>query len=151
DWAETVWTTANARKFNLDVSGVRALTNFDVFVATGGANKAMAETFPAMSNASGQVVVAFTNGSADNALVEGLSVFSENPIVRINAGGSAVGPYIADADFSGGSTANHPNTITLTTVPDPAPAAVYQTQRFGSSFSYVIPNLDPARSYTVRM
>lgn len=70
--------------------------------------------------------------------------------IQINSGGPAVAPFIADADFSGGGTISHANTINLSGVTNPAPMAVYQTARTGN-FSYTIPNFSPGSSHTVRL
>jgi Malectin domain len=77
--------------------------------------------------------------------------------VSINAGGPAVAPFIADTDFTGGSTINHANTINLNGQPSPAPTAVYQTARVtatqgaGTTFTYTIPGFSPGSSHTVRL
>src|SRR5579875_3864765 len=64
--------------------------------------------------------------------------------VQINAGGSAVGSFIADTDYSGGGVgASTTSAIDTSGVSNPAPQAVYQTNRVGPSFSYTIPNLTP--------
>lgn len=70
--------------------------------------------------------------------------------VQINCGGPAVAPFIADADFAGGGTINHANTINLSGVTNPAPMAVYQTARTGS-FSYTVSGFTPGSSHTVRL
>jgi hypothetical protein len=70
--------------------------------------------------------------------------------VQINSGGPAVSPYVADIDFAGGSTINHANTIDLSGVTNPAPAAVYQTARIGN-FTYTIPGFTAGSSHTVRL
>jgi hypothetical protein len=70
--------------------------------------------------------------------------------VEINCGGPAVAPFIADADFAGGGTISHANTINLTGVTNPAPMAVYQTARTGN-FSYTISGFNPGSSHTVRL
>jgi hypothetical protein len=72
------------------------------------------------------------------------------PTIAINAGGPAVGAFMADADFAGGNTINHANTINLTGVTNPAPAEVYQTARIGN-FSYTIAGFTPGSSHTVRL
>lgn len=75
-----------------------------------------------------------------------------SPSVQINAGGPAVAPFIADADFTGGAVgASTSSTIATTGVSNPAPQAVYQTNRIGPSFGYTIPNLTSGASYTVRL
>jgi hypothetical protein len=70
--------------------------------------------------------------------------------VQINCGGPAVAPFTADADFAGGGTINHANTINLSGVTNPAPMAVYQTARTGS-FSYTVSDFNPGSSHTVRL
>jgi hypothetical protein len=72
--------------------------------------------------------------------------------IQINAGGSAADPFVADVDFNGGAVgASTSSTIATTGVSNPAPQAVYQTNRIGPSFSYSIPNLTSGASYTVRL
>ena len=70
--------------------------------------------------------------------------------VQINCGGPAVAPFIADADFAGGGTINHTNTINLSGVTNPAPMAVYQTARTGN-FSYTLTGFNPGSSHPVRL
>jgi hypothetical protein len=70
--------------------------------------------------------------------------------VAINSGGAAVAPFVADVNFTGGTTINHANTIDLTGVTNPAPAAVYQTGRVGT-FSYTIGGFAANSSHTVRL
>ncbi len=73
-----------------------------------------------------------------------------SPSVQINAGGPAVAPFVADTDFTGGAVGTSTSTtITTTGVSNPAPQAVYQTNRIGPSFSYAIPNLTSGAAYTV--
>jgi hypothetical protein len=68
----------------------------------------------------------------------------------INSGGPAVSPFAADTGFTGGATINHANTIDLTGVTSPAPAAVYQTARVGN-FSYTLGGFTASSSHTVRL
>jgi hypothetical protein len=70
--------------------------------------------------------------------------------IEINAGGPAVSPFLADQDFNGGATINHPNVINVGGVINPAPAAVYQSARV-SNFSYTIPGFAPGSSQNVRL
>src|SRR5207302_886544 len=70
--------------------------------------------------------------------------------VQINSGGPAVSPFVADKDFAGGGTISHANTIDLSGVTNPAPAAVYQTARVGN-FTYTIPGFTAGSSHTVRL
>jgi hypothetical protein len=71
--------------------------------------------------------------------------------------GSTTGssPFVADKDFTGGTTINHANTINTSKVTTPAPAAVYQTARIATttvrSFTYTIPGFTAGSSHTVRL
>ena len=73
-FSEKYWTAAGKRLFNVIVNGTQVLTNFDVFADAGGEYIAVQHTFPTTANSSGQVVVQFTTGLADNPLVNGLTV-----------------------------------------------------------------------------
>ncbi|HET8911476.1 MAG TPA: malectin domain-containing carbohydrate-binding protein, partial [Ktedonobacteraceae bacterium] len=70
--------------------------------------------------------------------------------VQINAGGSAVSPFVADTDYAGGTTASTTHAITTSGVSNPAPQAVYQSNRYGN-VTYTIPGLTANASYTVRL
>jgi fibronectin type 3 domain-containing protein len=84
-----------------------------------------------------------------------VSATSQFLILAIDAGGSAVGSFIADTDYVGGTTYNSGAVVDTSGVSQPAPQAVYQTVRYVSStngsFSYVLPGLTPGASYTVRL
>ena len=69
---------------------------------------------------------------------------------RINSGGPDVSPFSADNFFSGGDTFSTTTSISLSGVTNPAPAAVYQTQRYGNS-TYTFPGLTPGTTYLVRL
>jgi hypothetical protein len=70
---------------------------------------------------------------------------------------TAVSPFVADEDFTGGATINHANTINTSNVTNPAPAAVYQTARVaatagaGTTFSYTIGGFTAGSMHTVRL
>ncbi len=49
------------------------LTNFDIY-ATVGVNAALVETFTAPANSSGQIVIAFTVGTANQPVVSGIEI-----------------------------------------------------------------------------
>ena len=73
------------------------------------------------------------------------------PKYQIDTGSSsAVSPFIADQFFSGGTARTVTNTITTTGVTNAAPAAVYQTERYGTT-TYTITGLTASASYTVRL
>jgi hypothetical protein len=73
-FAELSWTAAGKRKFNVAINGTQVLSGFDIFAAAGGQNKAIVEQFTATADASGQIVIGFTQGGADNPEVNGIEV-----------------------------------------------------------------------------
>jgi hypothetical protein len=62
----------------------------------------------------------------------------------------AVSAWVADVDFSASGTITHANTIDVSAVTNPAPAAVYQTGRVGT-FTYTIPGFTANSSHQVRL
>ena len=71
-------------------------------------------------------------------------------LAAINSGGPQVGNFSGDEDFINGATSSTTNTVSTAGVANAAPAAVYQSERFGG-FSYAIPGLTPGTSYLVRL
>ena len=63
---------------------------------------------------------------------------------------TAVAPFLADIDFTGGTTIDHANTIDLSKVTDPAPMDVYQNART-DNFTYTISGFTAGSSHTVRL
>jgi outer membrane protein assembly factor BamB len=164
-FAETFWTTAGSRTFNVSINGTQVLTNFDIFAVAGGENIANVQQFTQAANASGQFVITFTSVK-DKALISGIEVNQTTTTppppsctsICIDSGSTtAVSPFVADTDFSGGATINHANTINTSNVTNPAPAAVYQTARVtatagaGTAFSYTIGGFTAGSSHTVRL
>lgn len=92
--------------------------------------------------------------SAANAVGEGPNSVQITPPVivpsQINCGGSAMGTYIGDIYYSGGLTFSAANTINTNGLVNPAPMAVYQSQRYGN-VTYTLPYLTPNASYKVRL
>ena len=72
-FAETYWTAAGLRIFNVAINGTQVLTDFDIFAAAGAKNKAVIRQFTADANASGQYVITFTPVK-DNSLVSAIEV-----------------------------------------------------------------------------
>lgn len=138
-FAETYWSSAGQRVFNVSLNGSQALLKFDIIAATGAKDKAIVEQFTATADSNGQITIQFST-VVDNAMVDGIEVI---PVggpasgVSINCGGGAAGSYVADEDFSGGSTASTTASIDTSGVSNPAPVTVYQTERYGN-FTYNI-------------
>ena len=79
-------------------------------------------------------------------------------IYQVNSGGSAASPFIADKYFSGGQTSSVSTTVSTSGVSNPAPAAVYKSERWGGDsnsnpapFSYTFSSLTAGATYKVRL
>ena len=73
---------------------------------------------------------------------------------QINCGGSAVVPFLADQNFTGGIALSRAQTVDLSEASNPAPATAYQTLRYdgdSTTFTYTFANLTPATTYTLRL
>jgi hypothetical protein len=156
-FAETFWTAAGQRVFNVSINGQQVLTNFDIVAAAGAADKAVVEQFTVAADSTGRITLQFATVK-DNAQVNGIEILPTTTTppppppggVQINAGGPAVSPFTADADFTGGATASVTNAINTSGVTNAAPQAVYQSNRYGN-FSYAVPGLTAGATYTVRL
>ncbi|HEX7735599.1 MAG TPA: malectin domain-containing carbohydrate-binding protein, partial [Ktedonobacteraceae bacterium] len=166
DWAELSWTAAGQRVFNVAINGSTVLSGFDVF-AQAGYKKALQKQFSVAANGSGQIVIAFTQGGADNPFINGIEVWNPGGgtstptptptntptptpttpptntlVTAINAGGSATGSFVADTDFNQGNTFTDASaSIDTSGVSNPAPQSVWQTCRWNSSFTYTLSGL----------
>ncbi len=87
-FAEMSVSSPNQRIFNVAINGTQVLTNFDIFAAAGGAHIAIVRAFPATADASGNITVAFINGSVNNAKISGIEVLTAAVLSPYN--GSAV-------------------------------------------------------------
>lgn len=72
-FAETYFTAAGSREFNVAINGTTVLTNLDVYASVG-TNAAMVESFTANANSSGQIAIAFTDGAANQPLIMGIEI-----------------------------------------------------------------------------
>lgn len=96
-------------------------------------------------------MVSATNSAGESTNSSPVSATLGAFALAINSGGSAAGQFQADADFSGGTQAS-PVTTQITTigVVNPAPQAVYQSERYGN-FTYTIPGLISSVAYKLRL
>jgi hypothetical protein len=72
-FAELYFSAAAKRAFNVAINGTSVLTNLDIY-ATVGEYAALEKTFTATANSSGQIVIAFTNGTANQPEVAGIEI-----------------------------------------------------------------------------
>jgi hypothetical protein len=99
-FAELFFTAPNSRLFNVSINGAQVLTNFDIFAAAGNASfTAAVETIPNISPVNGQIVIAFTNGTNDQPMVNG---------IEIQTGGTAIpsSPTVLTASTGSSNTVN---------------------------------------------
>ncbi len=93
-----------------------------------------------------------TPAAGDNAARAGTFVRAKGFTWQLadNAGGPAVGTFGADADYQGGQTASTTSPIDTSGVMNPAPQAVYQTDRYGT-FSYEFGGASPNEALILRL
>jgi hypothetical protein len=78
-FVEKYVTGTGQRLFNVSINGTTVLNNFDIYATAGGQYKAIARTFPATSNGSGQVAIQFIAGSIQNPSINAISVVPVDP------------------------------------------------------------------------
>jgi WD40 repeat protein len=85
---------------------------------------------------------------------KGIGTLSTVRPYQISAGSEAASasPFSADAYFVGGNCSSYPLQINTDGVLNPAPQAVYRSERWaGDNFSYTFPGLMPKAPYTIRL
>jgi ELWxxDGT repeat protein len=108
-FAETYWGNGRSggvgsRKFNVNLEGVRKLTDYDIFAKAGGAMRAVRETFT-VKVVDGTLNIAFLKGLADLPRVEAIEVVPTPAATfyrAINLGGD---PVTLDGNAWGGRSA----------------------------------------------
>ena len=87
------------------------------------------------------------SGSSNQASATPAAQFT---LYQIDSAGGAVGTFVADTDFTGGTATIVTQAVSTAGVANAAPMAVYQSRRTGN-FSYNLPGLTSGASYTVRL
>jgi glucosylceramidase len=148
-FAETFWSSAGQRIFNVMANGNQVLSHFDIVGATGARDRAIVKQFAQSADSSGQITLQFSS-VVDYAKVDGIEVVPAIGGYAVNAGGAAAGSFQADGFFSGGTTATTSDSVSTGGVGSPAPQAVYQSERYGN-FAYTLPNLSAGATYTLHL
>ncbi len=73
-FAEIYFTGAGQRRFHVAINGTPVLSEFDIVAAAGAANKGVIRSFTADADSSGQIIIQFSAGSADNPKSSGIEV-----------------------------------------------------------------------------
>jgi fibronectin type 3 domain-containing protein len=77
-FAELYFSAAGDRVFNVAINGTTVLTNFDIYATAKANYTAVVEQFTATANSSGQIVIAFTNGTIDQPMINGVEVLGSS-------------------------------------------------------------------------
>jgi beta-glucanase (GH16 family) len=92
-FAETYWSAAGQRRFNVSINGVGVLNNFDVLAAAGAKHRAVIREFNILPNGSGQIIIQLSS-LVDNATLAGVEIVRPPvitpPSLSVNASGAAV-------------------------------------------------------------
>jgi len=95
--------------------------------------------------------IAIANGYTNSSVASAAYTINSTVVYQINCGGPAESPFVADEFYSGSvHTTTITNTVGTNLVANPAPEAVYQSERWGA-MTYTIPGLTPGASYSVRL
>ena len=118
-----------------------------------GAGTCVTNTYDADGNLTASSDVTGTTTYAYDLLGRETSRSLPQKEVAIGVGQSAAqGIYAADTGYSGTTnTASTTTQVDTSGLTNPAPQAVYQTERWGNTFSYTISGLTPSASYQVRL
>ena len=177
-FAESAWTAPGQREFNVLINGQQVLTNFDIFANAGAQNTVVTQTVNTVADRNGVIYLQLAAGAADQPEIRALDVTpstggvaygeasGSTTYVAIDAGGpggetGTEGTFEADQDAgnfglpanpitAGGGTNTTTQTISTSNVTNPAPQAVYQTERYGA-FGYFFTGLVPNATYNVRL
>lgn len=92
-FAESYWSSAGQRLFNVFINDSQVLNGFDILAAAGGKNKAIEKVFGTVANNSGQIVIRFSGGTADRPKVDGIAVdqVPNYQVLTVDVSGSGVG------------------------------------------------------------
>ena len=131
-FAETYFTAAGSREFNVAINGTTVLTNLDVY-ATVGKDAALLETFTATANSSGQIVIAFTLGAANQPLVMGIEI-------RSSSSGSCSAVPSAPGGLTATASSSSAIGLSWSAVTPPANCTISSYKVYGSTTSGFTPS-----------
>jgi len=113
-FAETYWTAAGQRIFNVSVNGTQVLTNFDIFTTTGGQNRAIDEVFNNIAPSGGVITISFGPASVDNAVVMAIQIIPQPATATATSTFSMTATNTFTSTNTGTATATALSTATLT-------------------------------------
>ena len=95
-------------------------------------------------------VVSAMNGTSESGNSAEIGILPWTIAQARNSGGAVVSPFAADANVSGGTAASTTAVIDTAGLTNPAPQAVYQSERYGN-MTYTLPGLTIGVSHRVRL
>ncbi len=95
-------------------------------------------------------VVSAMNGTSESGNSAEVGVIPWTVVLARNAGGTAQLPFSADANVAGGTAAATSAVIDTAGLTNPAPQAVYQSERYGN-MTYTLPGMTVGVSHRVRL
>ena len=76
-FAETYFTAAGSRSFNISINGAQVIANFDILTAAGGANTAIDRVFNNIAPSGGRITIDFGPAATDNAKVCAIQIIPQ--------------------------------------------------------------------------
>jgi len=120
------------------------------WTVSGGGTVSSTGLYTAGATAGGPYTVTAQSGGTSGTASVTVTTASTT-VYQINCGSnSAASPFKADQYGSGGTQRTVTNSITISGITNPAPQAVYQSERYGNS-TYTFPSLTAGASYKVRL
>ena len=107
-----------------------------------------------VTNSTSNAQVSTTSSLVSRKTLATTNVQTSQYVAVDAGGGTASGNWIADTDYSTAvwsGTQTVLNSINTNGISNPAPQAVYRTQRYGAHLAYAVPNLTPGANYNVRL
>jgi hypothetical protein len=123
-FAELYFTTAGSREFNVAINGTTVLTNFDIYATAGASDTAVVEQYTETANSSGNIVIAFTDGAANQPMINGIEVLDATPCTTLPSAPTGLT-----------ATASYPSVINLswTAVTPPANCSISSYNVYGGT------------------
>jgi len=82
-FAELYFSAAGNREFDVVINGTTVLTNFDIYATAGAQYTAVVEQFTETANSSGDMVIALTDGAANQPMINGLEILDATPCTTL--------------------------------------------------------------------
>ena len=154
-FAELDETAPEQRLFHVYVNNRQVLERFDVYREAKGPRTALIKEFEVRANPEGQLTIHFYRFMPNPPLLNGLELLPtslpQRQSIKINCGGESAGGFGEDNYAVGGTIQRSDQFIDTRGDVHAAPQQVYQTQRIGDSFKYVVPGFRSGSRYKVRL